>query len=329
MCTHGSGGRQRCSLVAVGQKESRALPCSLIGITALQYGDAIKLYTMHEHWLVCPMHVLWKFNREVCTKKSCFLCTIVGKRPPQLWRYTALLEKMLQHVEGFISPSRFTKNKHLELGLNIEITHIPYFLPKTDPQTDEAPLQNSPPAHPPYFLFVGRLEKIKGLQNLIPVFKKHREYDLRVAGDGEYGDTLRKLAEDAPNIKFLGRLSYEKLQELYRSAIAVIVPSICYEVFGIIIIESFAMKTPVIVNNLGALPEVVQDSGGGSVYNDETELIDAMKKLTRNPDLRNELGNKGYQAYLKYWTEDSHIEKYFNLIEGIQKKRHSSKEVSQ
>ena len=110
---------------------------------------------------------------------------------------------------------------------------------------------------------------------------------------------------------------------------AVIVPSICYEVFGIIIIESFAMKTPVIVNNLGALPEVVQDSGGGSVYNDETELIDAMKKLTRNPDLRNELGNKGYQAYLKYWTEDSHIEKYFNLIEGIQKKRHSSKEVSQ
>ena len=42
---------------------------SLIGIKALGYGSAIKLYTAHEHWLVCPMHVLWKFNREVCTGK--------------------------------------------------------------------------------------------------------------------------------------------------------------------------------------------------------------------------------------------------------------------
>ena len=83
---------------------------SLIGITALQYGSAIKLYTMHEHWLVCPMHVLWKFNREVCTKRNCFSCMVAGKRPPQFWRYTGLLEKMLQNVDGFISPSRFTKN---------------------------------------------------------------------------------------------------------------------------------------------------------------------------------------------------------------------------
>ncbi len=59
---------------------------SLIGIKALSYGSAIKLYTTHEHWLVCPMHVLWKFNREVCTKKRCTMCQLAGKRPPQLWR---------------------------------------------------------------------------------------------------------------------------------------------------------------------------------------------------------------------------------------------------
>lgn len=45
---------------------------SLIGISALSYGSssAVKLYTTHEHWLVCPMHVLWKFDREICTKKA-------------------------------------------------------------------------------------------------------------------------------------------------------------------------------------------------------------------------------------------------------------------
>ncbi len=46
------------------------------------------------------------------------------------------------------------------------------------------------------------------------------------------------------------------------------------------IIEAFSMKTPVIVNNLGALPEVVEDSGGGFIYNNEGELIDALETLS-------------------------------------------------
>ncbi len=37
------------------------------GPGVLRYGRGIKLYTTHEHWLICPMHVLWKYNRELCT----------------------------------------------------------------------------------------------------------------------------------------------------------------------------------------------------------------------------------------------------------------------
>lgn len=296
---------------------------SLIGITALGYGQATKLYTMHEHWLVCPMHVLWKFNREVCTKRYCLLCTIFGKRPPQLWRYTGLLERMLPHVDGFISPSRFTKNKHQELGLDIPIRHIPYFLPKTDKQEDEELSDSPSPDGRPFFLFVGRLEKIKGLQNLIPVFKRYDKYDLLIAGDGTYGSVLKDLAEDAANIKFLGRLSFDKLRDLYRKTLAVIVPSICYEVFGIIIIEAFSVKTPVIVNDLGAMPEVIQDSGGGFVYRNKDELIGAMEKLAKDPDLRRTLGENGFQAYSRHWSEDAHIEQYLNYIQEIQEKKRS------
>ena len=84
---------------------------------------------------------------------------------------------------------------------------------------------------------------------------------------------MRQSAGSIPNIRFLGRLDHSQLVDLYRRAMAVIVPSICYEVFGIIIIESYATKTPVIVNNLGALPEVVQDSGGGFIYNNPEELL--------------------------------------------------------
>jgi len=231
---------------------------------------------------------------------------------------------MLRHVDCFISPSRFTLRKHLELGLDVPITHIPHFVPKSTDRKidyDNEPKENTRSHNHPYFLFVGRLEKIKGAQNLMPIIKENQAYDLLIAGDGEYKDALKELAGEAANIKFLGRLDQQRLRELYRAALAVIVPSICYETFGIIIIEAFSVKTPVIVNNLCALPEVVEDSGGGFIYNDQRELISAMGKLANNPDLRNELGSKGYEAYLKYWTEEAHMKQYLSLIKSLMEKR--------
>ena len=295
---------------------------SLIGVTALAMGRAVKLYTTHEHWLICPMHVLWKYNRELCVSKNCISCAIAWKRPPQLWRYSGLLEKNLRHVDQFISPSRFTMQKHLDAGLHIPITHIPYFLPKKESAVSSSPQEETEQnREKPFFLFVGRLEKIKGVQHLIPVFQKKTEYELLIAGEGEYGSTLRNLAGRSTNISFLGRCSFDQLSSYYRKAVAVIVPSICYEVFGIIIIEAFSYRTPVIVNNLGALPEVIHDSGGGLVYNTPKEIPSALDRLASDRTFRDGLGEKGYQAYLKYWTEEFHLEKYFSVIQTIQQKK--------
>jgi len=281
----------------------------------------ITLYTMHEHWLVCPMHVLWKFNREVCTKKNCFLCTLVWKRPPQLWRYTNMLERAVRNVDYFISPSRFTLKKHHEMGLQVPIIHMPYFISRSEEKSSEAEIAGNEEVMKPYFLFVGRLEKIKGLQNLIPIFKEYSKAELLIAGDGEYGEVLRKLADGIENVKFLGRVNHKELRRLYKKALAVIVPSICYEVFGIIIIEAFSMKTPVIVNNVGAPPDVIEESGGGFIYNNKEELIRAMETLRTSPQIRKELGEKGYMAYKKYWTEENGLRIYFDLISRIAQKK--------
>lgn len=294
---------------------------SLIGITALSLGprEAVKLYTTHEHWLVCPMHVLWKFNREVCEETECLRCQLAGRRPPQLWRQTGLMRKMTEHVDRFLSPSRFTLRKHLEMGMEIPIEQMPYFLPESPafPNPDEPARATSP-----YFLFVGRLEYIKGVQNLIPVFKDHPEHRLVIAGGGGYEETLREQAAGIPNIEFLGPVDQERLKELYTAATAVIVPSICYETFGIIIIEAFSFRTPVITNKLGALPEVVEDSGGGIIYENEDELIAAIQRLAADPELRDQLGEKGYDAYSRFWNEEAHLDKYLGLIDRlrIQKK---------
>jgi glycosyltransferase involved in cell wall biosynthesis len=298
---------------------------SLIGIKALSYGNAIKLYTAHEHWLVCPMHVLWKFNREVCTTKSCFRCQIAGKRPPQLWRKTGLMERMLEHVDCFLSPSRFTVRKHKEMGMDRPIKHLPYFLPKRTAEAAHKPNGRTRP----YFLFVGRLEYIKGVHNLIDVFKKRPQFDLLIAGDGENREALKEQAKGHSNIEFLGRLDQDSLAEVYRSAVAVVVPSICFETFGIIIIEAFSHKTPVIVNDLGALPEVVDDSNGGFKYHTSDELAAAMDKLAGNSELRRELGENGYRSYLKYWSEEPHLEQYLEIISTIAERKEGRSRKSQ
>ena len=71
----------------------------------LKYGDALKLYMAHEHWLVCPMHVLWRHNRERCDGRQCLTCSLHYHRPPQPWRYMGFLERQLHHVDGFIAMS--------------------------------------------------------------------------------------------------------------------------------------------------------------------------------------------------------------------------------
>ena len=58
-----------------------------------EYDACIKLYTMHEHWLVCPMNVLWKYTGRACDKPDCIRCTLTSHRPPQFWRYTHLRDR--------------------------------------------------------------------------------------------------------------------------------------------------------------------------------------------------------------------------------------------
>jgi glycosyltransferase involved in cell wall biosynthesis len=282
-------------------------------------GGAIKIYTTHEHWLICPTHVLWKFNCRPCEKPECLRCTIMARRPPQLWRYTDLLSRCSQHVDRFVSPSRFTARMHDERGFAQPVGHLPYFIERADEDWQQP---GPRPQERPYFLFVGRLEYIKGLQDLIEVWTRVPDADLLVAGTGTYEAQLRAHAASNPRIKFLGALPQCELGSLYVHALACIVPSITYETFGIIIIEAFARKTPVIARDLGALPEVVHDSGGGFLYRTDEQLLAATRRISTCLPLRDELGEKGYRAFVRCWSKDAHMSLYFDLLREAATKKH-------
>jgi len=114
------------------------------------------------------------------------------------------------------------------------------------------------------------------------------------------------------------------LQRLYSDAIAVIVPSLCYEVFGLSTIEAFATATPAIAHRLGALQEIVEESAGGLTYEGVDELESAIDRLAQDPSLQIELGRKAYAAYLERWTPEKHIASYLELIYSLRNREAQS-----
>jgi glycosyltransferase involved in cell wall biosynthesis len=238
------------------------------------------------------------------------------RRPPQLWRYTGLLERELRHVDTFIAMSEFSRKKHAEFGFPRDMEVLPYFLPEREggaPHPSDGD-PDGPPHDRPYFLFVGRLERIKGLDDVIPLFRGESRADLLIAGDGEYGETLRELATGIDNVRFLGRLHPNELERYYRHALALIVPSVCYETFGIILIEAFRQGTPVIARRLGPFPEIVERAGAGDLFSTEQELRTAMESFISDGDRRRRLGEAGRRGFCEHWSESAVIPRYLDIV---------------
>jgi len=281
------------------------------GPDVLRYGQAVKLYTLHEYWLVCPTHMLFKYNSAPCLERQCLPCTLYHKRPPQWWRYSGLVEESIKHVDLFLAPSAFSAQKHHELGLNLPIVELPYFSSRWATERIEAETVSDDPR---YFLFVGRLEKIKGVQTLIPLFRRYEKAQLWIVGTGDYEAELRRMAAECSNIIFLGHQSGDRLRMLFEGAIATIVPSLWYEVFGIVILESLARATPVIVRNMGGMPKIIAESGGGVTFDNDEQLLEAVDSLMADPHLRRRLGQQGHAEFQQRWTADVHVPIYLSLI---------------
>jgi glycosyltransferase involved in cell wall biosynthesis len=296
---------------------------TLLGPGVLGFGDdAVRLYTTHDHWLVCPMYDLWKQNRELCEQPACLRCTLSFRRPPQLWRYTSLLERELGHVDLFLSPSESVIREHRRRGFGRPMRHLPLFLPLDQGTAAPAGLPiEGPREGRPYFLFVGRLVRLKGVHTLIDAFREYDLADLLIAGDGPLGPELRRSAAGLDHVRFLGRVHPDPLRLLYRGATAVLVPSLAYETFGFIALEALAQRTPVIATSLGAVGEVARESGGGLIYEDESELIAAMERLRTDPALRAELGARGHATLVERWSAERHLEAYFDAIEEARARR--------
>jgi glycosyltransferase involved in cell wall biosynthesis len=119
-----------------------------------------------------------------------------------------------------------------------------------------------------YFLWVGRVERYKGIENAIYVAKK-MGIKLLLAGkiDPEKKDYFTKKIKPNLNrkIRYLGEVSQKRLVKLYQEAVGLLYPIEWEEPFGLIMAEAMACGTPVIVFDRGSAKEVVKDEKTGFV----------------------------------------------------------------
>jgi len=166
----------------------------------------------------------------------------------------------------------------------------------------------------PYIVYAGRIEKGKGLEIVFESFDhfcKHRLIDLVLIG---------KKLMNLPAInrlKYLGYISEEEKRSVFHHAIFTIQPS-PFESLSITTLESFAQKTPVLVNKKCAvLNEHVDLSNGGLTYDNGDEFSGNFYKMYDDKRLRRTLGIQGYQYVRQNFSWENVISKIKTIIHSM------------
>lgn len=312
--------RQLATVLARGFDVVNFHNISLVGgpaVLQLPAAGALKLYTLHEHWLLCPTHVFWKNKSAPCDRPQCLSCCVRSGIPPQAWRATGLVARALDHVDALIAPSEYTAARHRAAGITRPIVVNPLFSRLQAAQPPAAGQRG-------YYLFVGRVTASKGIGPLVALFARNPRFELRVAGVGDELDALRAAHAHLPNVRFLGAVGATDLPALYAGATAVIVPSLAPETFGLAVVEAMACGTPAIARDAGGCREVVEASGAGHVFRDFDELPPLLARLADDPAHRNELATRALQASAGRYSVASHLQRYLGLVESLLRPAHEA-----
>jgi glycosyltransferase involved in cell wall biosynthesis len=168
-----------------------------------------------------------------------------------------------------------------------------------DPDCDQASDGGETVQRSRTVLFVGRLDRQKGIDLLLDSYQRIRpSFKLIVVGDEVRGD----LAIARPDcVEFKGWLSGSELADLYRTCDALIIPS-RWEGFGLVAIEAMARKKAVFASKVGGLADIVRHKETGWLF--ELEEIDGMLiDIDAFPDdLLRRMGERGREVFEREFT---------------------------
>ncbi|MBN1199455.1 MAG: glycosyltransferase [Bacteroidales bacterium] len=171
------------------------------------------------------------------------------------------------------------------------------------------------------------LEPIYGLSYLIKAFKRVKENNpqlqlkLLLVGSGHEEKMLKQLVNDLSiqnDVVFTGKIEYSDVPR-YHNMISIYVALSTQESFGVSIIEAQATGKPVVVSNIGGLPEVVVDGLTGIVVEPKNpeEAARALESLIHDNHLRETMGKNGRERIVETYNWNDNLNQMITIYRGM------------
>ncbi len=258
-----------------------------------------------------PLIVFWHSN-------------IVAQRRLRWLSYPFILWTLWRSSAIVVTSDKMTKNSTLLSLFRNKIRVIPYGLPAlNDDMSRSAVSRINVNSSKDYFLLIGRHVSYKGIDVAINAMAGV-DGQLIIAGEGPLYEQHKVLVETLgieSKVTFARYASNEKVIELLKDCIALIVPSVMHnEAFALVQLEAMRLKKPVINTDLpSTVPLIARDQIEGLTVQarDPEQLADAMSKLSSNRDLAARLGENGFDRFSSEFSDTQYGKALNSLFEDM------------
>jgi L-malate glycosyltransferase len=163
---------------------------------------------------------------------------------------------------------------------------------------------------------LNKRKNVSKILEILKLFKEHNNYKVncKIIGEGKEMPKLQKFVKKhglSDSVSFLGKVSREAVFEYIKESDALIFTSKS-EGFGLVVVESFMMGKPVIVNDIPVMWEIVDNNSNGFILKSNIQFVEAIKSLY-NLKFRKKLSLSARNKYLNNFTVDKMVYRYEKL----------------
>lgn len=267
--------------------------------------------TLHNYRLVCPAATAFRDGRACtdCVGRAVALPAVVhacvrGSRSQSAVAVaTGAVHRAFgtyrRRIARYLALSSFQRDLMVAGGFPPTRVRVLHNFLEPDPGEGTGPRTG--------IVFVGRLSPEKGIVPLLGAATA-APGPIRVVGDGPLMPAVRAAAASG-HVDYSGPMPRLAAQAEIRGAIALVLPSLWFEGFPMVVAEAFAAGTPVIASRIGSLTELVDDGVTGLLVepNDPVGLADRMRWASAHPDMMRAMGQHARRMYEARYKGPTHL----------------------
>jgi glycosyltransferase involved in cell wall biosynthesis len=277
--------------------------------------------TLHNYRLVCPAATVFRDGRACtdCVGRSLPWPAVAhgcvrGSRPQSAVvtatiTFHRALGTFTRKIGAYVALTSFQRQLMVSGGLPPErIRVISNFL-EPDPGTGSGLRAG--------VVYVGRLSEEKGLAALLHAATLAPGL-LRVAGRGRLAPMVEQAAAGG-YIEYLGALVASSVFDQMGRAVALVLPSIWFEGFPVVVVEAYATGTPVIASRIGSLAEIIEDGVTGLLVEpgDAVGLANRMRWSVDHPEEMRQMGANARRRYETRFRGASHVAALLDMYQAL------------